>query len=98
MTRNFTSVLNLDCLLNGLVNENVTKVDFLLRQVGFGTQTLAFQLEGKSLLCAGNVTVCHTIVSAGCHRHERDSYGDLRVGPYFPDQRLNPENLVLEQE
>ena len=98
MTRNFTSVLNLDCLLDWLIDENIPEIDLLLCQICFRTKALTFQLKGKPLLCTGNVTVCHTVVSTGRNGHECDSYGDLRVWPYFPHQRLNPENLILKQE
>lgn len=98
MTRNLTSVLNLNGLSDWLINKNVSEINFLLSKVSFGTQTFTFELKRKPFLCTRNIAVSHTVIGAGSYRHKSNSDGDLWIGPYFSNQRLNSKDFILEQK
>ena len=98
MTLDFSPIFNLNGLLDGLIDKNISKVDLLLSKVGLWTQALSFKLQGKSLLSAGNVTESNTFVCVGLSWTEGDCDSNFAVGPDLSHQRFNFENIVLEKE
>lgn len=83
MTWNLPSVFDLDGLLDWLVYKDVTKIDLLLSQVCFRSQTFSLKFQRESFLCTWNVTVRHAIVGTGSHRHKSNSDCYFRVWPDF---------------
>jgi hypothetical protein len=94
----FASVLNLDCLLDGLIDKDVPKIDLLLSKVSLWSKSFSFKLKWESFLCTRNVAIRHTVVSACSDWHKSHSDGDFRVGPDFTDERLDSEDFILEEE
>lgn len=96
MALDFSSVFNLDGLLNGLVHEDIAEVDLLLSQIGFWTDPFTLQFERKSLLGAADVAVSHTLVVVGLSWHESHCDCDLTVRPDLAHLWFDLEDMVLE--
>lgn len=98
MALDFPSVLYLDGLLDWLVYKNISEVDLLLGEVSLGAKSFSLELEGKSFLCAGDIAIGHAVVGVGLGGHESNSDGNLAVRPDVSNQRLDLEDVVLEQK
>lgn len=51
MALDFSSVFDLNRLLDGLVHKNIAEVDLLLGQIGFWAESFSFEFEWQSFLC-----------------------------------------------
>jgi hypothetical protein len=98
MAWNFSSVFDLDCLLDGLVDENVAKIYFLLSQVSLWTKSFTLEFKWKPFFGARNVAIRHTVVGTGSDGHESNGDCNLRVRPNLANERFNSEDFILEEE
>lgn len=98
MTLYFSSVLDLNRLFDGLIHEDIPKVDLLLSQISFGAKPFSFEFKRKSFFCTRNVAIGNTFVGISLSWAERDSDGDFAIGPNFSNQRFNFKNIVLKQK
>jgi hypothetical protein len=94
----FSSVLDLDGLLDRLINKDIPKVNFLLSQVGLWSKAFSFKFEGKPFFGAGDVAESDAFISIGLSRAEGHSNGNLAVGPDLSNQGFNFEDVILEQK
>ena len=81
MAFDLSSVFNLDRLLDGLIHEDISKVDLLLSEIGFGSKALSFQLKRKSFFSTGNIAEGDAFVGVGLSGAESDGDGDFTIGP-----------------
>ena len=98
MAFDLSSVFNLNRLLDGLIHENVSKVDLLLSQIGFRSETLSFQFKRKSFFSTGNVAESNAFIGVGLSWTKSDCDSDFTIRPYLSNQRFYFEDVVLEEK
>jgi hypothetical protein len=92
------SVFNLDRLFDWLIHKDISKIDLLLSQVSFGSQSFTLQLEWKSLLSTRDIAKGNAFIGIGLGGAKSDGDGDFAVRPNLSNQGLYLENVVLEEE
>lgn len=83
MTFNLSSVFDLNGLLNGLINEDVSEVDFLLSEISFGAEPFSLELKRESFFSAGDVAIRNTLIGIGLSRAKSNRNRDFAIGPDF---------------
>ena len=88
-----------DTELEGLLvrHEDVTDVHLGDGELGLGALALAGEVQRQALLVAGDIGEGRAGVVVGTLRTERDTAGHLRVRPNLALERLDLEDLVLEE-
>lgn len=97
MAVDLTGVLDADCELFLEVDKDVSNVLLGEGELGLRTFTLPSHVESKSFLRAGGVAESSARVVIRALRLEGHAASDLGVGPDFSLERLDREDLVLEQ-
>ena len=97
MAVDLASVLNADSKLFLEVDKDVSNVLLRAGELVLRALALSCHIEGQSLLGASRVAEGSARVVIRALRLEGHAASDLRVGPDLPLQRLDRENLVLEE-
>lgn len=97
MTVDFSCVLDTELERFLVSDKDVANIHLRDAKLGLGALALSRKVQRKTLLIASDVSEGSARVVVGALWAESDTTGHLRVGPDLALERLDLENLVLEE-